>query len=70
MKWFGVLITSAIMGIFLAVVAQAAVPWLTQEGFVLAAIVATGLIFVIMARLALVAGTIEVHTSGEWHVPN
>ncbi|HEY7989938.1 MAG TPA: hypothetical protein VID77_00990 [Stellaceae bacterium] len=68
MKWMGVAIMSAIMGVFLAVLAQTAFPWLTQSGFMAAAVVASVMIFAIMMRLALTAGTIEVLPPNEWDI--
>ncbi|MGH6980163.1 MAG: hypothetical protein ACREFC_03055 [Stellaceae bacterium] len=68
MKWMGVAIMSAIMGVFLAVLAQTAFPSLTQSGFLAAAIVASVGIFAIMMRLALTAGTIEVRPPNEWDI--
>lgn len=66
MKWMGLAITSAVMGLFLAVMAETAFPALTQEGFTAAAVIGGIAIFAIMFRLALTAGTIEVHPAGEW----
>jgi len=68
MKWMGVAIMSAIMGVFLAVLAQTAFAWLTQSGFVAVAVLASIAIFAIMMRLALTAGTIDVRPPNEWDI--
>jgi hypothetical protein len=66
MKWMGLAITSAVMGVFLAVMAETAFPALTQEGFTAAAIAGGIMIFAIMMRLTLAAGTIEIRPANEW----
>ena len=68
MKWMGIAITSAIMGVFLAVLAQTAFPRLTHSGFLAAAVAASVLIFAILMRLALTAGTIDVRPPIEWDI--
>ena len=67
MKWVGMGITSGIMGIVVAAIAQAAIPALTLEIFAVAAIAATLMVFTIMARLAFTPGSIEASEIRTWN---
>lgn len=68
MKWIGIAVMSGIMGIFLATLAEIALPSLTQTGFMAAAVLASVAIFAIMMRLMLTAGTIHVRPPNEWEL--
>lgn len=66
MKWLGLFLTSVTMGVFLAALAQAAVPTLTMPMLGVVALAGGLVILVVMARLALIAETIEVHDGKIW----
>ncbi len=68
MKWIGIGVMSAIMGVFLAVMAQTAFPALTEAGFTAAAVLASAVILAILVRLTVTAGTIVVHPPEEWDI--
>ena len=53
MKWIGIGVMSAIMGVFLAVMAQTAFPALTEAGFTAAAVLASAVILAILVRLTV-----------------
>jgi hypothetical protein len=69
MKWMGLGITSAVMGMFLAAIAETAYPALSPEGFIAAAVAGGAMIFAIMIHLTLSAGHIDVRPPGEWEAP-
>ena len=60
MKWLGVCVMSTVMGMFIMAIVAVLVPTLTGNMLLLTGLLGGALVFTTMARLASIAGTIEV----------